>query len=133
MARALAGKCYRHLDELFTNTGSLIAIMLGRLEMDVDECITAYIKLMKAVFEQRSNRLPFGWRGRLKAQFDSNTLRSAIEEVIQGKEISITDPFNDGSKRGCRTQVSHPDVELLANNQPGSSALWQKKPQASHV
>lgn len=31
----------------------LIAIMLGRLEMDVDECVTAYIRLMKTVFETK--------------------------------------------------------------------------------
>ncbi|OCL06097.1 hypothetical protein AOQ84DRAFT_411881 [Glonium stellatum] len=35
------------------DVGRLIAIMLGRLEMDVDECIAAYTGLMKTVFEKR--------------------------------------------------------------------------------
>jgi hypothetical protein len=33
----------------------LIAIILGRLEMGVDECISAYGELMKTVFDERSS------------------------------------------------------------------------------
>jgi hypothetical protein len=40
------------------NMGRLIAIMLGRLEMDVEECIAAYTRLMETVFESKSSRLP---------------------------------------------------------------------------
>lgn len=36
----------------------LLAIMLGRLEMDVDECITAYSDLAAAVFGDKMNRIP---------------------------------------------------------------------------
>ena len=36
---------------------SLIAIMLGRLEMDVDDCITAYINLAENVFSQKKKPL----------------------------------------------------------------------------
>ncbi|KAF2197771.1 FabD/lysophospholipase-like protein, partial [Delitschia confertaspora ATCC 74209] len=36
-----------------TSTGGLIAIMLGRLEMDVDQCITAYSSLAEAVFGKK--------------------------------------------------------------------------------
>lgn len=78
--------------------------MLGRLEMDVDECITEYSKLIKTVFEGKSSRLPFGLSsGRVKAKFDSKKLRSAIEGVIVSKGASVTDNFNDGKDRGCRT------------------------------
>jgi hypothetical protein len=41
--------------------------MLGRLEMDVDECISAYKDLMKAVFEEKLRRVPVSWRGSTKA------------------------------------------------------------------
>lgn len=34
----------------------LIAIMLGRLEMDVDKCIQAYNKFMKTVFKREFHR-----------------------------------------------------------------------------
>lgn len=77
--------------------------MLGRLEMDVDECITAYSRLMKAVFEQKSSRFPVGWKGSVKARFDSKKLKGAIAEVINSKGISVTEAFNDGKDRGCRT------------------------------
>jgi hypothetical protein len=86
----------------FTNVYRLIAIMLGRLEMDVDECVSAYSKLMESVFEDKSSWLPISWTGRTKAQFDSTRLKNAIEEVITRQGASKTDLFNDGSPRGCR-------------------------------
>jgi hypothetical protein len=76
--------------------------MLGRLEMDVDECISTYSELMETVFGERSSRLPVGWTGRTKARFDSKRLKSAIEEVIFRQGASKADLFNDGSPRGCR-------------------------------
>jgi hypothetical protein len=77
--------------------------MLGRLEMDVDECITAYSRLIKAVFKEELSRLPISWRGRVKARFDSKKLKSVVEEVISDKGVPVTDAFNDGKSRGCRT------------------------------
>jgi hypothetical protein len=77
--------------------------MLGRLEMDVDDCISAYTTLIKAVFEEKSSCLPVGWMGETRAQFDSKKLKRAIEEVIHSKGASTVDHFNDGKLRGCRT------------------------------
>ncbi|KAF1948916.1 hypothetical protein CC80DRAFT_497906 [Byssothecium circinans] len=84
---------------------SLIAIMLGRLEMDVDGCITAYSKLMKTVFGEESSWLPISRTGKVKARFDSGKLKGAVEDVISGRKVSPTDAFNDGKDRGCRTFV----------------------------
>jgi hypothetical protein len=47
----------------------LIAIMLGRLEMDVDECITAYTGLMKNVFETQNSWRPADWSGKIRADY----------------------------------------------------------------
>ena len=85
-----------------TNMNRLIAIMLGRLEMDVDECISAYSELMKAVFKAKSSQFPISLKGRTKARFDSNRLKNAIEQVIARHDASKTDLFNDGGPRGCR-------------------------------
>lgn len=85
-----------------TNMNRLIAIMLGRLEMDVDECISAYSEFMKAIFKAKSSRFPINLKGRAKARFDSNLLRNAIERVIAHHDASKTDLFNDGGPRGCR-------------------------------
>lgn len=76
--------------------------MLGRLEMDVDECISAYSDLMKTVFDEKSSRLPINWTGRVKAQFDSKKLKTAIEGAVACHGISKSDLFNDGNHRGCR-------------------------------
>lgn len=76
--------------------------MLGRLEMDIDDCIAAYSDLMKTVFEKKSSHLPFRWTGNTKAQFDSTTLKEAIEKVITCHNPSNINLFNDGQIRGCR-------------------------------
>jgi hypothetical protein len=94
--------CDPHSATTVTNVHRLIAIMLGRLEMDVDECISAYSKLMESVFEEKSSWLPVSWTGRTKARFDSSRLKKAIEEVITGQGVSTTDLLNDRSLRGSR-------------------------------
>ncbi|KAK1573420.1 acyl transferase/acyl hydrolase/lysophospholipase [Colletotrichum navitas] len=43
-----------------TSTGGLIAIMLGRLEMDIDACINEYKGLMKTVFPPRFDASAMG-------------------------------------------------------------------------
>ncbi|KAF4633228.1 hypothetical protein G7Y89_g4890 [Cudoniella acicularis] len=88
-----------------TSTGGLIAIMLGRLEMDVDECISAYVELMKAVFESKSRSLPFNIRGRTKPRFDSTKLEIAIKQVITSRGVSENALFNDGTDRNCNVFV----------------------------
>ena len=86
----------------FTNGHRLIAIMLGRLEMGVDDCISAYSKLMEFVFAKKSSWSLVGWTGEIKAQFDSKRLKSAIEEVITHQGIAKTTLLNDRQSRGCR-------------------------------
>ncbi|EXJ96330.1 hypothetical protein A1O1_01456 [Capronia coronata CBS 617.96] len=88
-----------------TSTGGLIAIMLGRLEMDVDECITAYNRLIKAVFEQKAHWTPLSWRGQVQPRFDSAKLKAVIDEVITSRGYSPTEPFNNGKSHGCHVFV----------------------------
>jgi hypothetical protein len=76
--------------------------MLGRLEMDVEECIAAYTGLMKTIFEKKSSRIPASLTGRIKPRFDAAKLESAIKEVVISHGAKETDLFNDGVKRGCR-------------------------------
>ena len=80
--------------------------MLGRLEMDVDECITEYSELMETVFGKRSSKLPFSWTGKTKARFDSKKLKSAIEKVVTNHNASSTELFDNGTARGCRVLVA---------------------------
>ncbi|KAH7111140.1 phospholipase, patatin family protein [Dendryphion nanum] len=85
-----------------TSTGGLIAIMLGRLQMNVDECILEYKNIMKAVFEKNSGWLPISWTGKVKARFDPTRLEDAIKGVITREGASKTDLLNDGNIRDCK-------------------------------
>lgn len=86
--------------------------MLGRLEMDVDECIVAYKALMEAVFEKKQSFLPVGLGGMIKPQFSSKELEKAVKSVIEsrgevtGQQISVDEPFHikaeDEDSRKCR-------------------------------
>jgi hypothetical protein len=77
--------------------------MLGRLEMDVDECIAAYSDLAAAVFGEKLSRIPVNIKGNVKPRFDSTKLESAIRKVVTQSGASETDLLNDGTERGCRT------------------------------
>ncbi|KAF7165385.1 hypothetical protein CNMCM6106_001575 [Aspergillus hiratsukae] len=88
-----------------TSTGGLLAIMLGRLEMGVDECISAYIELMKTIFEDKLKLLPVGWTGKIKPRFNSGKLKDAIMDVAARQGASGTELFNDGSERGTKVFV----------------------------
>jgi hypothetical protein len=70
-------------------------MMLGRLEMDVDVCITVYRELTKAVFKEASSWLPVSWNGRGKARFGSAELRNAVNDVIASSGASPTEVFNN--------------------------------------
>jgi hypothetical protein len=76
--------------------------MLGRLEMSVDDCISAYIKLMEDVFGKKSRRLPVSWSLATKSKFDSAKLKDAIDKVITKSGALSTDNLDDGNARGCR-------------------------------
>lgn len=61
-----------------TSTGGLIAIMLSRFRMTVDDCIKEYETLGEEVF---GNPRPPSMKGLLWHKFDSKVLRRVIEEV----------------------------------------------------
>jgi patatin-like phospholipase/acyl hydrolase len=63
-----------------TSTGGLIAIMLGRLRMTVDECIDAYTALSDRVFEKKSHRVNI--KGKLQGRFDTAALEQAVKEIL---------------------------------------------------
>ncbi|KAH0040806.1 phospholipase, patatin family protein, partial [Aureobasidium melanogenum] len=69
-----------------TSTGGLIAIMLGRLEMSVDECIKTYTELSKDVFH-KTRRIPIGIKGDLKERYDSEALAQAVKKVLRDRGV----------------------------------------------
>ena len=79
--------------------------MLGRLEMNVDDCIEAYTELMSTVFGEKIRNVPLGWSGNIKAQFDIKRLKAAIEHVIEKSGFEANALMNDGSSRSTRVFV----------------------------
>jgi hypothetical protein len=77
--------------------------MLGRLEIDVDDCISAYSDLATAVFGEKLSSIPVNFKGDVKARFDSAKLESAIRKVVEDSGTSNEDLFNDSTEHGCRT------------------------------
>ncbi|KAF7537441.1 hypothetical protein G7054_g3728 [Neopestalotiopsis clavispora] len=64
-----------------TSTGGLIAIMLGRLRMDIDECIRAYLKLGNSIFRPQS-KTPLRYISK-RFQYSPKKLTEAVEEVLR--------------------------------------------------
>lgn len=62
--------------------------MLGRLEMDVDECINAYSDLAAVVFGEKLRSIPVNSEGDIMARFDSAKLESAIRKVVEDSGAS---------------------------------------------
>ncbi|KAJ7840815.1 FabD lysophospholipase-like protein [Mycena olivaceomarginata] len=83
-----------------TGTGGLIALMLGRLRMSVEDAIKAYGELSKEVF---SHVKPPGSAGRFKA----SKLEKVIKQIVRAKSAS-QDPeegLEDTCDNACRTFV----------------------------
>ncbi|OQD93316.1 hypothetical protein PENSOL_c033G04096 [Penicillium solitum] len=96
-----------------TSTGGLIAIMLGRLEMGVEECILAYTELMESVFSEKISSVPVDWSGKIVSQYDSKKLKKAIENVIIRAGLSPTDLMNDGKPHRSKTFVCTTSKDTL--------------------
>jgi hypothetical protein len=77
--------------------------MLGRLEMDVDECIAAYTEFASNVFSEKASLVPITIKGDIKARFYSERLSEAIQKVLARKGLTKNDLLNDGAVRGCKT------------------------------
>ncbi|KAH8727730.1 acyl transferase/acyl hydrolase/lysophospholipase [Phaeosphaeriaceae sp. PMI808] len=88
-----------------TSTGGLIAIMLGRLRMSVETCITQYIKLMTCIFERRENRSIISAFGRVKPRFSAQALSDAIKEVIEVSGHSVNEKFEEPEMPNCKVFV----------------------------
>lgn len=67
-----------------TSTGGLIAVMLGKLGMTLDECITAYHNLSKTIFSKKHlrGRATFGLA---PSKYSASRLRAAVCTLLRGR------------------------------------------------
>ena len=77
--------------------------MLGRLEMNVDECIECYKSLADDVFSTPLHTFPVGMNGKIRSKFDAEKLERSIRDVMARKDVSENALFDDGVERKCRT------------------------------
>ncbi|KAH0370527.1 hypothetical protein KCU65_g2571, partial [Aureobasidium melanogenum] len=102
-----------------TSTGGrLIAIMLGRLEMTVDECITKYQDFMTKVFT-------ISWLKRKAAEwhvggdkYDAEILESCIKDVVKEKLGDENAMLLDNREGACKVFVTATRKDALDNRGP---------------
>lgn len=69
-----------------TSTGGLIALMLGKMGMTVDECITQYEELSKEIFGKKK------FRGRIThglapARYSGKSLRNCVRRLLRDRQL----------------------------------------------
>lgn len=94
---------YYAFPESITDVDSIIAIMLGRLEMDVDECLRAYASMFKRVFGKKG--LPTTLRGEVKGRFDSIVLKDCIREILRDRRLPADEPLLNSREDACKVYV----------------------------
>ncbi|KAF8237995.1 FabD/lysophospholipase-like protein [Tricholoma matsutake] len=90
-----------------TSAGGLIAIMLGHLEMTVDECITEYETLSHTTFAKYKFGDKLMQGGRLEAtgaHYDSSILENAFKEFV-GKKLGTKDIKLLNEQGSCKVCV----------------------------
>ncbi|KAJ8112647.1 hypothetical protein ONZ43_g5348 [Nemania bipapillata] len=68
-----------------TGTGGLIAIMLGRLRLDLEQCKELYVEMTRMVFETDKTIAGIPYRSTL---FKASMLESAIKEAVRMHTVS---------------------------------------------
>ncbi|KAL2196586.1 acyl transferase/acyl hydrolase/lysophospholipase [Corynascus similis CBS 632.67] len=96
-----------------TGTGGLIALMLGRLRLDIETCKELYVRLTRMVFETDKTIAGIPYRSTL---FKATKLEEAIKECVREHTVHEKEG-NDGSEAGSaydslrptsRSSAAHP-------------------------
>lgn len=88
-----------------TSTGGLIAVMLGRLHMTIDECIAKYEQVGGEVFGKKPYGGKFGkmMKGlRSSSFYDIGILQEEIKKILDSKEIPRDTAFREPDAPSCK-------------------------------
>lgn len=85
-----------------TGTGGLIALMLGRLRLDLETCKELYVRLTRMVFETDKTILGIPTRSTL---FKASLLELAIKEAVREHTVDEAEG-NDGSESPVASNAS---------------------------
>ncbi|KAH8716803.1 acyl transferase/acyl hydrolase/lysophospholipase [Phaeosphaeriaceae sp. PMI808] len=112
-----------------TSTGGLIAVMLGRLRMSVEQCIEAYKSLSKRIFTPVNAKANIAGRAmtRLKAEgkFESEPLEKVVKEMCREYGLSDIELLKDESADApkvflCAAQGINSDAVVIRSYVSGS-------------
>jgi hypothetical protein len=78
--------------------------MLGRLQMTVEECITAYTSLSDKVFEKKSHRIKMN--GMLQGRFDTAALEQAVKQILVDRGFGEDALLKDAPDAACKVYVN---------------------------
>lgn len=106
-----------------TGTGGLIAIMLGRLRMDVETCKDVYVRMTRRVFETDKTFAGIPYRSTL---FKASKLEEAIMECV--REHTIYDDEGNDSHSGLGSSA-----DLQSPMTPGSALPGRVNRSASNA
>ncbi|KAL9115229.1 MAG: hypothetical protein Q9227_001023 [Pyrenula ochraceoflavens] len=101
--------------------GRILAIMLGRLRMSVEECEAAYLSMSERIFNPKRGaaniigRAHDAWK--MEGRFDSNELNAAIWEILDEQgfctEELLQDPCNECKVFVCAVLTSNTTACVL--------------------
>jgi hypothetical protein len=95
-----------------TGTGGLIALMLGRLRLDIETCKDVYVRMTKRVFETDKTIVGIPYRSTL---FKASKLEEAIRDCVREHTV-YEDEGNDEAQSNELEPPGSPRLPM----QPGS-------------
>lgn len=111
-----------------TGTGGLIAIMLGRLRLDLETCKNVYVRMTRRVFETDKTIAGIPYKHTL---FKASKLEEAIRECVrehtvyeeEGGESQLMSPMSASSATPQRTGSVRSDVSFTPSSLDASSTV----------
>jgi len=85
----------------------LIAVMLGRLRMSIQECISAYLELSNKVFQPYKSAM-YGFASSaltqrdIEGRFNSEALETALKTTLKAQDQSEDALFKDNPNTTCK-------------------------------
>jgi len=83
-----------------TSTGGILAVMLGRLRMSVDECMDAYVGMSDRIFAKKRHRLTLN--GHVHGRFDTQELERCVKKILVGRGLGQVALLKDDAGSKCK-------------------------------
>lgn len=101
-----------------TGTGGLVALMLGRLRLDLETCMEVYVRMTRKVFETDKTIAGIPYRSTL---FKASKLEEAIRDCVREHTI-FEDEGNDGTSEGGTELPISPSSGVSPQGMPQRTA-----------